>query len=159
MASFFHFESVIHLDSGRWNSPISPIFTAVWFCESTHIYLCIFLSNIKIMCNCFCFNENTNMTLCIRKYGAVIKNPPANAGDARNVGLTPRSGRSPGVGNGNPFQYSCLGIPMDKGAWQAIIHVLTWLSTHTHTHTHIYINIRCWLVTKSCPTLCDPHGL
>ena len=44
--------------------------------------------------------------------GSVIKNLPANAGDA---GLTPGSGRSPGEGNGNPLQYSCLGNPMDRG--------------------------------------------
>ena len=44
--------------------------------------------------------------------GSVIKKLPANAGDA---GLTPGSGRSPGEGNGNPLQYSCLGNPMDRG--------------------------------------------
>ena len=47
--------------------------------------------------------------------GSVVKNPPAMAGD---VGLIPGSGRSPGEGNGNPLQYSCLGNPMDKEAWQ-----------------------------------------
>ena len=46
----------------------------------------------------------------------VVKNPPANAGDARDVGLIPGSGRSPGEGNGNPFYYSCLENPMDRGA-------------------------------------------
>ena len=46
--------------------------------------------------------------------GTVVKNLSANAGDA---GLIPQSGRSPGEGNGNPFQYSCLGNPMDKGTW------------------------------------------
>jgi len=46
----------------------------------------------------------------------MIKNPPANAGEARNAGLIPESGRSPGEGNGNPLQYSCLGNPMDRGA-------------------------------------------
>ena len=43
----------------------------------------------------------------------------ANAGD---VGSIPGLGRSPGEGNGNPLQYSCLGYPMDRGAWQAIAH-------------------------------------
>ena len=51
--------------------------------------------------------------------GSVVKNPPANAGD---VGLTPGLGRSPGVGNGNPIQYSGLGNPMDRGAWWATAH-------------------------------------
>ena len=46
--------------------------------------------------------------------GSVVKNPPANAGD---MGSTPGSGRSPGEGNGNPLQYSCLGNLMDRGAW------------------------------------------
>ena len=47
------------------------------------------------------------------------KNLPVNAGDA---GLIPGSGRSPGGGNGNPLQYSSLGNPVDKGAWQATVH-------------------------------------
>ena len=51
--------------------------------------------------------------------GSVVKNPPANAGD---VGLIPRLGGSPREGNGNPFQYSYLGNPRDRGAWQAAVH-------------------------------------
>ena len=46
----------------------------------------------------------------------VVKNLPANAGDLRGKGLIPGSGRSPGEGNGNPLQYSCLENPMDRGA-------------------------------------------
>ena len=52
----------------------------------------------------------------------LVKNPPANAGDARDVGLISGSGRSSGVGNGNPLQYSCLENSMDRGAWQATAH-------------------------------------
>ena len=48
--------------------------------------------------------------------GAVVKNLPANAGDTRDPGSIPGSGRSPGGGNGNPLQYSCLENPMDRGA-------------------------------------------
>ena len=55
----------------------------------------------------------------------VVKNPPADAGDTRDAGLIPRSGRSPGGGNGNPLQYSCLETPMDRGAWRAIVHGVT----------------------------------
>ena len=51
--------------------------------------------------------------------GTVVKNLPANAGDARYAGSIPRLGRSSGVGNGNPLQYSCLESSMDRGAWQA----------------------------------------
>ena len=47
----------------------------------------------------------------------LVKNPPANAGDIRDVGLIPGSGRFPGGGHGNPLQYSCLENPTDKGAW------------------------------------------
>ena len=52
----------------------------------------------------------------------VVKNLPANAGDIRDAGSTPGSGRSPGEGHGNPLQYSCLENPMDRGAWQATVH-------------------------------------
>ena len=51
--------------------------------------------------------------------GLVVKNPPANAGDA---GLTPGLGRSPEGGNGNPLQYSGLGNPTDRGAWWGMAH-------------------------------------
>ena len=54
--------------------------------------------------------------------GAVVKNLPANAGDTRDTGSIPGSGRSPGEGNGNPLQYSCLENPMDRGPWWAIVH-------------------------------------
>ena len=50
---------------------------------------------------------------------SAVKNPPASAGDR---GLIPELGRSPGEGNGNPLQYSCLGNPMERGAWQATVH-------------------------------------
>jgi len=52
----------------------------------------------------------------------VVKNLPANAGDTRAKGSIPGSGRSPGIGNGNPLQYSCLENSMDRGAWQATVH-------------------------------------
>ena len=55
----------------------------------------------------------------------VVKNPPANAGDIRDMDSIPGSGRSPGEGNGNPLQYSCLGNPMDRVAWQATVHRVT----------------------------------
>ena len=52
---------------------------------------------------------------------SVIKNPPANAGDARDAGSIPGWGRAPGGGNGNPLQYSCLRNSMDRGGWWAIV--------------------------------------
>ena len=51
----------------------------------------------------------------------VVKNPPANAGDARDLGSIPGSGRSPGGGDINPLQYSCLENPMGRGAWWATV--------------------------------------
>ena len=55
----------------------------------------------------------------------MVKNPPANAGDSGDAGLIPGLGRSPGGGNGNPLQYSCLGNPMGREAWWATIHEVT----------------------------------
>ena len=52
----------------------------------------------------------------------VVKNPSASAGDIRDTGSVPGSGRSPGGGHGDPLQYSCLGNPMDRGAWQDTVH-------------------------------------
>ena len=83
----------------------------------------------------------------------VVKNLPGNAQDARDMGSVPGSGRSPGVGNGNPLQYSCLENFMDRKSWWAT--VWNWdckeLDTtecareraraHTHTHTSPYSHI------------------
>ena len=70
----------------------------------------------------------------------VVKNLPANAGDIRDTGSIPGSGRSPGGGHGNPLQYSCLKNPMDRGFWQAAVHRVTkrqdWSNLHTHMHTN-----------------------
>ena len=59
----------------------------------------------------------------------VVKNTPANAGDIRDVGWIPGSGRSPGEGNGNPLQYSCLENAMNRGIWEATVHGVT--KSHT----------------------------
>ena len=72
-------------------------------------------------------NETEKNALCKQKIGgfpgdSAVKNPPANA---RDLGLIPGSGRSSGEGNGNPLQYSCLGNPMDRGAWWATVHRIT----------------------------------
>ena len=72
----------------------------------------------------------------------MVKNPPANAGDVKDVGSIPGLGRSPGGGSGNPLQYSSLENPMDRGAWWATIHrvaksqtQLKQLSPHTSCFT------------------------
>ena len=73
----------------------------------------------------------------------VVKNQPASAGDARDVGSISGLERSPGGGHGNSLQKSCLQNPTDRGAWWATVHRvaqsqkrLKRLTTHTHTHTH-----------------------
>ena len=65
----------------------------------------------------------------------MVKSPSANAGDSRDAGWIPGLGRSPGAGTGNPLQYSCLGNPMERGAWRAIVHEVTksWIQLSTHT--------------------------
>ena len=73
---------------------------------------------------------------------AVVKNPPANTGNARDVDLIPGSGRSPEVGNGNPLQYSCLENSTDRGAWrdtlvQGVSKSQTWLSTVMASYVYL----------------------
>ena len=57
--------------------------------------------------------------------GSSGKNPLANAGEIKDMGLIPGLGRYSGGGNGNPFQYSCLGSPTDRGAWQTTVQWVT----------------------------------
>jgi len=52
----------------------------------------------------------------------MVKNPPANSGDTRDVGLVPGSGRYPRIGNGDALHYYCLENFMDKGVWRATVH-------------------------------------
>ena len=85
--------------------------------------------------------------------GSEVKASACNAGD---LGSNPGSGRSPGEGSGNPFQYSCLENPMDRGAWWATVYRVaksrTWLSNFT-------ILLHFSSVAQLCPTLCDPMNL
>ena len=88
----------------------------------------------------------------------MAKNLPANAGDSRDAGLIPGSGRYPGVGNGNPLQYFFLENSMIRGAWWATQfmdckesdmtehmnrhkHTRTRTRAHTHTHTHVKVSL------------------
>ena len=66
----------------------------------------------------------------------MIKNPPARAGGARDAGLIPGLERSPGEGNGNLLQYSCLGNPMDRRDWQATVNGVAKSQTGQFTHTY-----------------------
>ena len=82
----------------------------------------------------------------------VLKNPSANAREIRDMGSVPGSGRSPGVGNGNPDQYSCLENPMDRGVCQATVCGVTKsLTQMKQLSMHQFSS-----VAQSCPTLCNP---
>ena len=79
--------------------------------------------------------------MCIRGFpgGSVVKNPP---GDARDTGSIPGSGSSPGGGNGNPLQYSCLKNPTDSGAWRAAVHTISksWAQLSHSTRAWVYMH-------------------
>ena len=68
--------------------------------------------------------------------GSAGKKSACNAGNTGDVGSIPGSGSSPGEGNGNPLQYSCLENPMDRGAWWAVVHRVTELDTTEHACSH-----------------------
>ena len=73
----------------------------------------------------------------------MVKNPPTNAGESRDVGLDPWIRKTPLGGNSNPLQYSRLGNPMDRGAWWAGVHGVSKSQTHLSTHAqslffHVY---------------------
>ena len=112
--------------------------------------------------------------------GAVVRNLPANAGARGDVRSIPGLGRSLGVGNGNPLQYSCLENPMIRGAWQAIVHEVakSWTRLSDFLYCKCSLSLDnselisiwkgntcswcqgqhccCCLVAQSCPTLLDP---
>ena len=74
-----------------------------------------------LICSAFLMILSTCIPSRASQVALVVKNPPANAGDVRDLGLIPGSGRAPGAGNGNPLEYSCLENPMDRGTWRSIV--------------------------------------
>ena len=79
----------------------------------------------KAEASVLCFLSTECLLCSLKLFGAsqeALKNLPVKAGDLRDVGSIPGSGRSPGEGNGNTLQYSCLENPMDRGAWGATVH-------------------------------------
>ena len=82
----------------------------------------------------------------------VVKNPPANAWDIRDVGSIPGLERSPGEGHGNPPQYSCLENPMDRGSWRATVHGVAksrtaWGTERAHTHPLPYTSLHIFQIS------------
>ena len=96
--------------------------------------------------------------------GSVVEKSPSSAGGTGCMGSAPRSGSSPGEGNGNPLQHSCLENPMDRGAWQAVVDglqrvdmtkqlcmcVCVCVRAHTHTHTHTHLSTYIWAYQEYC---------
>ena len=78
----------------------------------------------------------------------MLKTPPAKEGDTRDISSIPGSGRSPGVGNGNPFQYSCLKNSMDHIQSMGVTKSQAWLIMHAHMHTHTVMIINFILPIK-----------
>ena len=92
----------------------------------------------------------------------VVKNPPSNSGDLRDMDSIPGLGRSPGGGHVNPLQYSCQKNPMDRAAWQATVHSIskswTWLK-QLSMHTNIYIRWgKSWKFTSCCHSRTQDDG-
>ena len=93
--------------------------------------------------------------LTLLQVALVLRNLPAGAGDLRDEGSIPGSGRSPGGRHGSLLQYSCLENPMDRGAWRATVHrvVQSWtqlkrLSTQARVHIHTYITYIIYIYIK-----------
>ena len=102
-------------------------------------------------------NWNSPINMWTSQVVLVIKNLPANAGDTRDVGLVPGSGRSLGEGNGNPLQYSCLKNSMDRGPLLATVHGVAKSQTQLNMHAHTP-SFQPWSLLlghqRLCPALC-----
>ena len=110
--------------------------------------VCVFLPSLVCVCVCVCMCVSSFLPVyvcvcvCVFSFlpsfpgGSVVKDPSAKAGDA---GLIPGLGRSLEERNGNPLQYSCLGNPMDRGAWRAAIHGVTKSWTQWLNNNYILI--------------------
>ena len=119
-----------------WKQPKFPS-TDEWIKKKWYMYIVEYYSAIK---------KNEIMpfapTWGASQVALVVKNPPASAGDLRDTGSIPGSGRSPGGGHGHPLQCSCLENPMGRGAWWAAVHRVAQSRTrlkqfNTHTHTRV----------------------
>ena len=127
LSNLGHFKQMIYFTFSNFGSTYNLIKAIqsylVWLKKERHSITSKFwLTAVWTSCDFMAF-LNTCPRLTFYLLGlprwSVVKNLPANAGD---VGLIHGSGRSPGEGNSKPLQYSCLGNPMDRGAWQAIVH-------------------------------------
>ena len=83
--------------------------------------------------------QNSNRASLVTQ---LVKNPPASAGDLRDLGSVAGLGRSPEEGNGNPLRYSCLENPMDRGAWRCTVHRVAERGTRLRTHPAGYVRVQ-----------------
>ena len=121
-----------HVHMSRWDMPslctLGSLMSHSWCPQNFRPIMCGDLVNLR-----------ANLG------GSVVKNLPAKAGDTRDVGSIPGSGRSPGVGNSNPLQNSCLGNSIHKEAWQATVHGVAKSQTQlSMTEDEMRANIVLW---------------
>ena len=153
----------LHLTSIPSSNPVF-LYQGVWLSATICLLRRKFLSQTT-------FFPRASVTVSGRKSGfREIRNkcllyPPVDfpggsdnkesANNERELGLIPGLGRSPGEGNGNSLQYSCLENSLDRGAWRATVHRVaksrTWLSKYKHTHLPVMIILPSWEGPGSCP--------
>ena len=101
--------------------PVSPALAGRFFTTEPPGEPYVYINTCKYICGIYVHMSYITAS----QVALVVKNPPVNAGDVRDLVLIPGPGRSLGGGHGNPLQYSCLENPMDRGAWQAEVHRVT----------------------------------
>ena len=126
--------------------------------DPQHLHHQELVSNAELRPHHTLLAQNLNFNKILR---ILVKNPPANSGDVVSI---PRSQRSPGGGHGNPFQYSCLENPTDRGAWRVSVHGVArgghgWATEHAHTwdtglHVKVWEALTYALWSSVCYFLC-----
>ena len=124
----------VHGSGGCYWTPVVMISSQVSRVSAVFSWLCRFFTAAGLSSSCVTRGLLSSCRFLIvvasvvagaSQVTLVVKNLPAKAGDIRDWGLVPRLGRSPGGGNGNPLQYSCLENPIDRGTWRATVHGVT----------------------------------
>ena len=129
----------------RWSYPLNTTNQSVYHL----LNICYATDSVSDMAWLMCSSQLPQREILFSHFtvggfpgGATVKSLPANVGDARDVCSIPGSGRMPGVGNGNPLQYSCLENSMDRGAWRAVAHGVA--ESDTTESLTMYVGILLW---------------